>query len=134
MTKEKLAELLNNREYGNEITKEEAQTAKENGLVVVYGFSDDNMEFDGAFRDEFGCYEGGTALVNKEGLFEDGAVFDMRCPYRKIEAVWCDTTDDYAWSYKTDIPHATFDIMDDGEMYCRGIVFDVKDLEVNGHD
>ena len=33
-----------------------------------------------------------------------------------------------AWTYMTDIPHATFDVMDDGELYCRGIVFALADL------
>ena len=33
-----------------------------------------------------------------------------------------------SWSYLTDIPHKTFDIMEDGEIYCRGIVFSLDDL------
>ena len=45
----------------------------------------------------------------------------------RLEAVWCDG-DEYSWTYKTDIPHATFDVMEDGEKFCRGIVFSVNDL------
>ena len=33
------------------------------------------------------------------------------------------------WCYKTDIPHETFMIYDDGEPYCRGIVFSIEDLK-----
>jgi hypothetical protein len=36
--------------------------------------------------------------------------------------------DDTSWSYETDIPHATFDVLEDGEVYCRGIVFALADL------
>ena len=41
MTAKELAELLNGREYGNEITSDEEKLAKESGLVVVFGYSDD---------------------------------------------------------------------------------------------
>ena len=44
MTKEELAAMLNGREYGKEITKAEEEKAKANGLVVIYGYSDDNVE------------------------------------------------------------------------------------------
>ena len=50
MTKESLAALLNGREIGNEIEHGEAKAAKEHGLVVVYGYSDDGMEVRGAIR------------------------------------------------------------------------------------
>lgn len=36
---------------------------------------------------------------------------------------WADVT----WTYKTDIPHETFNIHDDNELYCTGIVFYAKD-------
>ena len=32
------------------------------------------------------------------------------------------------WSYETDIPHETFNIYEDGEVWCVGIVFSVEDL------
>ena len=41
MTKEELAATLNGREYNHEITKEEEAEARENGLVVIFGASDD---------------------------------------------------------------------------------------------
>lgn len=53
--------MLNGREYGDEITREEEAMAKAHGLVVVFGYSDDNMEFCGAITDEVGCYDGGYA-------------------------------------------------------------------------
>ena len=41
------ANRLNGREYGQELTPAEAQRAKEAGIVVVFGASDDLMEFRG---------------------------------------------------------------------------------------
>ena len=47
---------------------------------------------------------------------------------RKIKALWA-SEGDYSWTYRTDIPHATFEIVEDGAPYCRGIVFALVDLE-----
>ncbi len=134
MTKEKFAALLNGREYRSEITKDEAAQAKAAGLVVVYGASDDLMEFDGAISDETGCYGGDTAYISADGLLTNDCS-DDDCPHFEkikgaaatIEALWCDEPD-YSWTYKTDIPHATFEVVEDGEPYCRGIVFALADL------
>lgn len=47
ITAKELAEKLNGRAYGDSFDDVE-QEAKESGLVIVYGASDDLMEFDGA--------------------------------------------------------------------------------------
>ena len=107
MTIYEFAERLDGREYGNEITKSEEQEAKELGFVVVFGYSDDNAEFRGAIDDEVGCFDGGR-------VYEDGDKY--------IDAVWCEGK--YDWTYKTNIPHATFDIYDYCGKYCKGIVFE----------
>lgn len=111
MTVFEFADGLNGREIGNEITPFEAKRAKDLGFVVVYGYSDDAAEFEGAFYDEIGCYDGGR-------------VFERNGKY--IDAVWCDG--EYSWTYKTNIPHATFDVYECGEKYCRGIVFDIREV------
>ena len=139
MTKEELAAQLDGREYRGEITREEAATAKSAGLVVVFGASDDLMEFRGAIYDEFGCYDGGTALVDANGLLDrsqiddddDEAIADFvarKKAAHSIEAVWSAAGNDAAWTYKTDIPHATFSILDESDTYCIGIVFSTADL------
>lgn len=139
MTKEMLAAQLTGIEYpvGRAITKEQISHAKAAGLVIVYGASDDLMEFEGACREEVGCYEGGTAFVDAQGVLPDRDILDgydeltaylaRQQPAKTIEALWCKEAG-YSWTYKTDIPHATFEVMDDGEHYCRGIVFALADL------
>ncbi len=127
------AKLLDGREYGEEITKKEEALAKELGFVIVFGYSDDNMELRGAIDDEFGCYDGGTACINSEGLLE---TCSEECRYyqaakdsaKYIEAVW--NTNGYSWVYETNIQDiAKFDILEDGEKFCEGLVFDVKELQ-----
>lgn len=134
MTKEQLAEQLNGNEYGDEITPALEQVAKENNLVIVFGYSDDNIEFRGAINDEVGAYDGGSAYVTANGLFDENER-DCQCKYfeaaRKesveIKAIWA--KDGYSWQYKTAIPHATFEIVEDGENYCKGIVFNLDDAK-----
>ena len=145
MTKEELSVILDGRERGKEISKEEQKAAKESGLVVVFGASDDLMEFDGAIYNEVSCYEGGFAYLDENGLLENECDNDD-CPHfekikeksKKIEAIWCEGIEDgdwddnhvpISWTYKTDIPHSTFRILEDDETYCIGIVFSINDLK-----
>lgn len=132
LTKEKLAEQLTGIEYppDRHISKETKAAAKKAGLLIVYGLSDDLVEFDGAFTDEIGAYNGTISYVDKRGVLgrDDIADFVNREPNaRKIEAIWA-PGNSYSWMFKTDIPHATFEIVEGGGPYCRGIVIDLADL------
>lgn len=137
MTRETLAARLNGRAMGCEITDAEAALAKDDGLVVVFGASDDLIEFRGAIEDEQGCYDGGTFYVVDGALadfseecgcrHEEAARARAKATGIAIEAVWDGDDSDWPWMYRTKIPHATFEIHDDEGAYCRGIVFDLKD-------
>jgi len=134
MNLKELANKLNNCEYRNGVSSELIDQASINNLVIVHGYSDDNMEFQGAIDDELGCYGGGVAYLNKDGIIHNECD-EENCPYykesliqaKKIKAIW--NKEGYSWIYETDIPHETFDILDDGEKYCRGIVFSLDNLE-----
>jgi hypothetical protein len=136
MNTKALALKLNGREIGREITREEATRAKENGLVVVYGYSDDTMEIDGAISAEAGAFRGNTIYVTRGGIVELETEDCDCCKYfqtakkraKAITAVWHDEGGP-VWTYETDIPHETFDIMEEGEVFCRGIVFSIEDVE-----
>jgi len=140
MTKEELAAKLTGMEYPVRISKELEAEAKTAGLVIVFGASDDLMEFRGAIYDEVGVSDDGTKVyLDDEGIMphfdeverteEDLQKFFARKnkPKRDITALWC-KEDDYSWTYETDIPHATFEVVEDGEQYCRGIVFDIREI------
>jgi hypothetical protein len=103
--------------------------AKESGLVVMFGYSDDNVEIRGVFDDEVGAWNGATILFDKDGVF-GGCSEGYECKYikkakeqcRSVKAVWHDEGNP-CWSFETDIPHETFNIYEDGELFGVGIVF-----------
>lgn len=137
MNKKELAELLNGREIGKEITRQEEEQAEQNGLVVVFGYSDDCMEFRGVIHDELGAgSDEYLPIYLKNGeLFFNECGCGKHCPYfkkeqklaKKIKAIWRDKGNP-CWMYETDIPHETFNIYEDGELFCIGIVFRISDV------
>ncbi len=134
MTKQQMAFSLDKREYGEEMTELLEQEAKDSGLVVVYGYSDDNIEFRGSINDEIGAFDGAEIMINKQGiLLECECECDcLKCTSlpidtgRLINAMW--DVQGYSWVIETDIPHETFDILEDGEKFCKGIVFNLSDI------
>jgi hypothetical protein len=136
MKKETLAATLNGREYGQEISPDEEKQAKSNGLVIVFGYSDDNVEFRGAINEELGCGENTVIQLHSKGIL-DYPKHECDCNFcnykpianqcAEIKTLWCKIPD-YSWTYETSIPHAVFDILEDGGTYCRGIVFSISDL------
>lgn len=146
MNTKELAKLLNGRQYNSEITNNEEKLAKQNGLVVVFGASDDLTEFRGAINDEKGHYEGGNIYLTKSGKIinaddvdgDDDAI-QAKCKRSKnvIEAVWCPEKSKYSelgdfrnvsWLINASFPSERFNIMEDGEIYCIGMVFSLSDL------
>lgn len=138
MTTEEVAKRLDGRMYGSELGVDEERVIADAGLVVVFGYGDDAIEFRGAINDEQSA-PGWHALAADDLLRNNCE--DDECPYfgdlyesaAKIESCWHDDRGGGpTWTYKTDIPHSTFDIKSDDEeegIYCRGIVFALKDLK-----
>lgn len=128
----KWAEKLDGREYGSELTDIEKKELKALGLVVVFGASDDLCEFRGAIDDEVGCFNGGDIYINAEGLIANNMdMFDDFVPENSPEFAlikMCWGLRGYSWFCETDIPHESFKILDDGDPYCRGIIFSVDDM------
>lgn len=139
MTAKELAEMLSGREVGEEIEWGEERDIKDAGLVVVYGYSNDNVEFRGAIDYEADSYDGGTVYLTKTGVLEGptcSCAEDCECPYfakerekaKAIKIVWHDGGGP-CWTFETDIPHETFTVMEDGEPFCVGIVFSMEALK-----
>jgi len=141
MDAKKLAGMINGREYCEEITMDEEREAKAAGLVVAFGASDDLLELRGAIHDETYPSDSIGARVDAKGLIPafdniDGDDKDALRDYFKrenggavIRATW-EGEPGYSWIISTDVPHETFEIVEDGEPYCRGIVFALADLPV----
>jgi hypothetical protein len=118
------AKLHNKVEFGFDIEENFRQKLKDSGIVIVYGYSDDLMEFDGAYREEAGVFDGGTVVMSEmDDKFND----------TEIVARWCEVRG-YDFVFETTIPHETFDVLGEAstygpdEKYCRGIIFYIKDI------
>lgn len=129
-----VADRMNGREYGNEVTEEEANELDFHGLTVVYGYSDDNVELEGSISDEIGCYDTITIPILDGDILKKCSddCDDYDCPFwrdalaraKNIRATF--TSD--GWKFETDFPCEKFTIMEDGEVYGEGIVFAMEDL------
>ena len=134
----RLAEKLAGCRYWAEIDIKMARAAANRGLVVVFG-SSDYMEFRGAIYAEIRVYGCKTVTVDAIGILPEfreivrGHDKDELRDYYKREGFGKTISairdqDGYVWTYKTDIPHKTFEVIKDGDPYCRGIVFSMGEL------
>lgn len=131
--------LLDGREYTEEITKKEELIAKNNNFVVCFGASDDLLELRGAIHDEVGAYDSvlvyvinGKVIAEdefKEKHLEAFKEFNIPTPSTTVEALWCES-DNFPKDFNASwlitvkgVESESFDIMEDGQIYCRGVVF-----------
>lgn len=117
------------------------QMAKDTNCVIIYGMSDDELAFEGAFDNEVGAYEGTEAYID----LIDGDLLELpdgqeclECRYltKRIEehcisvtAKWVDGAGDLCWEIDSECPNNTFIITEDDVPYCRGIVIDLNDAK-----
>ena len=141
MDAKQLAAELNGIEYSAMIHFQDSERdfdAMAASLVVVYGFSDDLLEFEGAIWDE-ACAPG-AVLIDAAGVLPDWdsageseesarVYFARKDRAKTIKAVWNDDGLGPAWTLETSIPHETFTILEDGIPFSRGIVFALADLK-----
>ena len=124
MTKEELANLIDGSEYGDDLSNY-ILVARKNGYVIVFGCSDDLIEFEGVICDEAGAHDGKKIYFNANGIIEDMS--------KNTITVFRNTKTDMngnpaSWVYETEIPCARFNIMEDNFVYCEGLIFSVNDL------
>ncbi len=154
--REEMAKLLDGHELRDfdDAVVGPAALAKNGGLVIVFGASDDLMELRGAIDDEVGAYDGGSAFIHDDELLRNECGEDDDCPYFRalqakafeIQALWCEDAagaqasvddalaDSLVWMYRLSVEHASFTILEDGEPWCRGVVFALADLPGTGEE
>lgn len=136
--RENLAAALNvaNLQYPEEPSKDLIEAAKQHRLVIIFGGSDDLMEFRGAVYDEIGAWEGTIAYFDSDGLLQNDCD-NEECPAfarrkqaaQTVRAIWSPESEpDLSWAYETALPHSTFEVHEDGHVYCRGIVISLDDV------
>lgn len=124
------ANALDGSEYRKEGSRELFAEMKAAGLVAAFGASDDLLEFRGAIDDEVGAYEGVEVRISNGDLVKNECR-DSDCPNFnphppgsfEVKAEW--DADGYSWKLSTDTPCHYFEVVEDGEKYCRGIVFKI---------
>jgi hypothetical protein len=151
MTIKEWADKLDGREYGEEVLKDERKQMADEGIIAVFGCSDDLVEYQGALDGEFGAWEGtetklGKTSEGKISVITEGEreKIDELNEMENIEillspiiermisifAIWCPDGLETSWLIETEIEHETFDIMEDGELFCRGVVFHADSIPV----
>ena len=149
ITLKEFAAMLHGRDCQPNLTPDELLLAKQRGFVVVYGDSDDRVEFEGAIREE-----GDANPLVKDSpaavlvLSEDGKLLDdesdLYADYIKenrnvINVFYC-SKDGINWVFETEIPHETFLTYDGGydeeysdldDGFARCIVFEMSALKRN---
>lgn len=128
MTVKEWAERLDGSEYPAYTTKDEKSQADMDGIVIVLGYSDDLIEFDGAISEELGVGDGDTVFVDGDA----GSVQTLAGDPKRSIRVRFAPGDGRTWAYETQIPHETFRVMEGEEIYCEGLVFRVDDVSVGG--
>jgi hypothetical protein len=120
--------LLHGREIGSEVLEKDEAWLKSADLIVLFGASDDLVEIRGAIHDEVGAYDGTVVPFRKGQLYKPVCEAED-CPHEEnlregtidIKANW--SRGDVSWSFETEIPHEVFDVLEDGAVFCKGIIF-----------
>ncbi|MCD0460037.1 hypothetical protein [Roseiconus lacunae] len=139
-----LAKTLNGCESLEELDDETAAIAKANGLLVIFGRSDDLVHIGGAFDDEVSAWDGAAFQLDRFGLRRRWGEIDTDdidaareyfqrepLPFVTITAEWC-KGNGYAWTITADCDSCAFDVfdhLDDHRLFCRGIVIDIRLLD-----
>lgn len=147
MTKEEFAKMIDGREYPFYLTPEEQSLASDNHLLVVSGFSDDTVVFEGAAKVEMGVPDGGFFYVSRSGCVYKGPTLDELTILKKfgfaakdiggpgafvIEATGIGGLQQHKtelpWRFETTAPCSTFEIVKDGGPCSCGIVIDLAEV------
>jgi len=136
MTRDAAAAFLNGSEYADVGTPSHLRAMKAAGLVAVYGLSNDLIELRGAIDEEVEALRGGVVSILPDGII-DGSCTQDHCPYRErlvrgastVTGVFDDdAAQGHVWRFETDLPHTTFETLDNGEPFCLGVVVSLEDV------
>ena len=131
--KKAFATALKNRDLEDGFYEFELKCAKKSNLVIVAGYSDDQLILHGAIKQEGDCFMGGDFHLEKQN---DEWILKEGKGLNNISSVWCDSNkiteelERIPWTYKTDIPHESFFMTFRGDLFCEGFVFSIQDLKL----
>ena len=121
MNKKEWVEKLNNIEYPADEIWDMRKELENDGIVAVYGASDDLIEIEGAIQDEGDCYKDRRFYLNEDGL-TDKSEYYIKVTHPKNGTV--------QFEYDTNIPNVEwFNVVEDENLYCKGFLFNKNDLK-----
>lgn len=144
LTKEKLAELLNGKVMFGHGT---ATLAEQYNLVVIAGLYDDWVKVIGDITGEILPADMDLALLMRGDKFTDDE--NPKCRYVADRNMILPLSDEYdnddhprlirvekepeetglTWRVTSNIPHAKFSLLENGEPYSEGIIIDLDEIE-----
>lgn len=135
----KYLESFDMREFGSDLFS----IAKDQGWLVVYGHSDDCIEFEGCFRDET-YYDSNKFVLDKHGLIPSWSEIDhedekaceeyfKRKKSTPLLTLYVFDNKDYEdekfmWVFDSTHQNHKFKIYDGDDPFCVGLVIDFKKL------
>lgn len=154
-TIEDVAKVLDGNTYGDELKCDFdiEKICKDNNWVIMFPYSDDNVELRGAIDDEISAWEGINLKFYKEGdlyadpdedntyhkALETCCIEDNKNP--DVMCKWCDEKYDaethktYTWNYivtNPKLPHIYFNIVDEDDeedsIWAKCVVIDLNEL------
>jgi hypothetical protein len=142
------AAMLHGRDCRPNLTTDELLLTQQKGFVVVYGDSDDRVEFEGAISAEGHTNPmvkgdpAGVLALSEDGelLDEDSELYSeyVRENRNVIKIFYCNR-DGLNWAFESDIPHETFLTYDGGydeeyadldDGFARCMVFELSALKI----
>jgi hypothetical protein len=138
VTKEEMAARLNGMDALDRVSTANRRDAANSNLIIMQVWNDGNevVEFSGAAYGRRGTYKGlKVYFFGSTPIHPDFDKCSCKCCAYSERTAVSGSVDlligkgGYAWSFKTNMPHATFDVTDEGgAKYCRGIVFEVPSI------
>lgn len=131
----KWQEKLNDRQYGAELETFEEEELKKDGIVAVFGYSDDLCEIRGSLYDEIECYSDKKVVYVKEvdcfvspNYYNENPRELIKIDLSKRPYIEISNTRD-GWKYEIpNIPYLEFKIYEEDTIYCTGKLFYLKDF------
>ena len=155
-TIEDLAKLLDGNVYRDELYNEYGidvyDICEKNKWVIVYGASDDLIEFEGIISDEDGAWNGALWKLVRPAAFQVGVADDVTAKKAKeymfvpiiedelkvlknnnyndtcvVEMLWCPDGTDMSWQVNVKgAPFTKFNVMKGEEVYCEAAIVDLS--------
>ncbi|MCM1497233.1 MAG: hypothetical protein NC124_02085 [Clostridium sp.] len=122
MNIEEWQKTLSGRKSGSEITPQEEELLKEDGIVYIYGYSDDCVEICGAYDNEVPVYD-------IETLGSNGNNFTASKDGNIIYGTEIDVEFSGEWTFHTKLPHKTVTVYEDNEIFCTGLLIYKKSID-----